>query len=120
MSDYKIKFNVWDKFEDKLILWDDIITNRQNLLIEGLLNLTRYEPLQHTEIEDRNGVIDVDGDIVKVKIGNKLYAERTIYRAWDGRYCIDMPVMNQNQEQPILLASISHENLGCSLLREKK
>ena len=45
-----VKFNAWDKFENKMILWKDLIKDKESekLIPEILLNNERYIPLQFT------------------------------------------------------------------------
>jgi hypothetical protein len=62
-----IKFNAWDKFEKKMIYWDDLIKTKESekLIAEVLLNSVRYIPLQYS---NRNDLIDQElyvGDVVK-------------------------------------------------------
>jgi hypothetical protein len=62
-----IKFNAWDKFEKKMIYWDDLIKTKESekLIAEVLLNNERYIPLQYS---NRNDLIDQElyvGDVVK-------------------------------------------------------
>ena len=51
------KFNAWDKFEKKMILWKDMIKDKESekLIPEILLNSERYVPLQFTGILDNKG-----------------------------------------------------------------
>ena len=60
----EIKFNAWDKFEKKMILWKELVEN-ENLIPEVLLNSVRYIPLQYS---NRNDFIAVElylGDVIK-------------------------------------------------------
>ena len=60
----EIKFNAWDKFEKKMILWEDLVEN-EGLIPEVLLNSARYIPLQYS---NRNDFINQElyiGDIIK-------------------------------------------------------
>ena len=60
----EIKFNAWDKFEKKMIPWEDLVEN-EGLIPEVLLNSARYIPLQYS---NRNDFINQElyiGDIIK-------------------------------------------------------
>ena len=52
-----IKFNAWDKFEKRMILWDDMIKDKESekLIPEILLNSERYIPLLFTGVVLENG-----------------------------------------------------------------
>lgn len=58
-----IKFNAWDKFEKKMILWNDMIKDKESekLIPEILLNSGRYIPLLLSSIKDKDNVEIFEG-----------------------------------------------------------
>ena len=56
-----IKFNAWDKFEKRMILWNELCMEDQ-LLADIILNSTRYIPLQFSGESDVNGEEIYEGD----------------------------------------------------------
>ena len=58
-----IKFNAWDKFEKKMILWNELCVDDQ-LLADIILNSERYIPLQFVGISDCENLELFQGDIV--------------------------------------------------------
>lgn len=52
-----IKYNAWDKFKKKMILWKDMIKDKESekLIPEILLNSERYIPLLYIGLNDCNG-----------------------------------------------------------------
>lgn len=61
----QIKFNAWDKFENKMIKREDMIKDgaSEKLIVEILLNSERYIPLQYTWRKDKNWVEIYEGYI---------------------------------------------------------
>lgn len=58
-----IKFNAWDKFEKKMILWNELCVDDQ-LLADIILNSTRYIPLQFTGVISKQNCDIFQGDII--------------------------------------------------------
>ena len=66
----EIKFNVWDKEEKKMILWDELIID-EYLIPEVLLNSTRYIPLLSSGEYDVEGKeIFVGDNYINPEMGN--------------------------------------------------
>lgn len=62
-----VKFNAWDKFEKRMILWKDMIKDKESekLIPEILLNSERYVPLQYSNRKDFIAEELYLGDIIK-------------------------------------------------------
>ena len=66
----EIKFNAWDKFEKKMILWKELVES-ENLISEVLLNSARYIPLLSSGEYDVEGKeIFVGDNYINPEIGN--------------------------------------------------
>ena len=79
---YQIKFNAWDKFEKKMILWKDMIEN-ESLIPEVLLNSVRYIPLLFTGEYTKDNEEIYLGDICKCRYykhsESDLYLTQEVY-----------------------------------------
>jgi hypothetical protein len=67
----RIRFNAWDKFENKMILWEDMIKDAESehLIAEVLLNSVRYVPLLFTGTCDNSAEDLYVGDVYMYKQG---------------------------------------------------
>jgi hypothetical protein len=94
-----IKFNAWDKFEKKMILWKDMIKDKESekLIVEILLNNERYIPLQYIgEISFMPNNDLYAGDLVKFDTWYKKeiiesikFEEGRLYPFYDDEYIQD-------------------------------
>jgi hypothetical protein len=90
-----IKFNAWDKFEKKMILWNELCVDDQ-LLADIILNNTRYIPLQFINIEDINGKELFVDDLIQAQIKEINYVFRIYFTR--GGFAIKAPYWSENNE----------------------
>lgn len=93
-----IKFNAWDKFEKKMILWKDMVKDKESekLISEILLNSERYVPLQFTNIEDINSEELFTDDLIQAQIKEIDYVFRIYFTR--GGFAIKAPYWSGNNE----------------------
>ena len=82
MNDRLIEFRAWDKFEKKMISWDECLKN-EALIPEILLNAVRYEPMQCTGLKDKNGRLVYEGDIIIVDSSTINITDTQAFVFWD-------------------------------------
>lgn len=83
---YQIKFNAWDKFEKKMILWDELVKNK-SLIPEVLLNSERYIPLLFTGVKDIDKVEIIEGDNLQVSEYKNLDNKNDRFKPWIQEIC---------------------------------
>ena len=86
-----IKLNAWDKFEKRMILWEDLIKDKESekLIPEILLNSERYVPLQYSNRKDFISEELYLGDIIKATdnedsetIGEVIFKDNSFCVKW--------------------------------------
>lgn len=61
----EIKFRAWDKFDKRMIVWDECLKN-ESLIAEIILNTERYTAFEYTGLEDKNKKDIYEHDLVKI------------------------------------------------------
>lgn len=93
-----IRFNAWDKFEKRMILWNELYMEDQ-LLADIILNSTRYIPLQFINIEDVNGEELFTDDLIQAQIKEINYIFRIYFTR--GGFAIKSPYWSKDRRDLI-------------------